>query len=125
MAEAQNFTIAVKNHTSMNFLPGEEKMEYGGVYRKNTIKKRTATSTVFYARGDRDAAAGTEGTLTYTSEDGTASITFKWDIPWGFGDDKLDVQAFGDIKLEQTSWRGDDVLRKVVEVIIYDDIPLL
>ena len=32
-------------------------------------------------------AAGTEGSLKYTATDGSgASITFKWNIPWGFGD---------------------------------------
>lgn len=124
MAEAQNFRISVKNFTNIKFLAGEEKMKWGGVYDKSNIKKRTTTTKVFYTRGDKDAATGTEGTLTYKSPDGSASITFTWDIPWGLGEDKLDVTVSGPIKLEEKSWRGAEVLRKIVEIVVLDDAPV-
>ena len=124
MAIAQNFRVSAKNYTSMDFVAGQESMDWGGVYEKANIKKATTTTTVFYTRGNADASAGTEGSLTFTSAEG-ATITFKWDIPWGLGEDKLDVSVTGDIKLEKYSWRGDDVLRKNVEIVIKDDKPLL
>ena len=126
MAAAQNFRVAAKNHTKIDFTPGSESMSHGGVYDKENIKEVTTTTSAFYTRGDNNAAAGTEGTLTYTATDGSgATITFKWDIPWGAGDDTLDVTVTGDIKLEKSSFRGDEVLRNLVTIVIQDDKPLI
>ncbi len=127
MAEAQNFRVSVKNYTGKDFYPEKEVMEFGGVYEIANIGKKTTTTTVFYTRGNRDAAAGTEGSLTYKTKEGEASITFKWDIPWSlFAEEKLDVTVTGPIRLEKSSWRGkDELLRKNVEIIIKDDLPLL
>jgi hypothetical protein len=124
MAAAQNFRVAVKNHTKFNFIVGNESMNHGGVYEKANIKARTTTTTAFFTRGDNDASAGTEGQLTYTAKEGP-TITFKWDIPWGVGSDTLDVTVTGDIKLETGSFRGDSVLRKLVEIVVKDDDPIL
>ena len=126
MAAAQNFRVAAKNHTKIDFTAGDEKMDYGGVYNKENIKQRTTTTSVFFTRGNNDASAGTQGSLKYTATDGSgATITFKWDIPWGLGDDKLDVSVTGDIKLEKSSFRGGDVLRNLVTIVIKDDASLL
>ena len=126
MAAAQNFRVAANNYTKIDFTPEPEIMSHGAVYNKENIKKRTTTTSVFYTRGDNDAAAGTEGTLKYTATDGSgATITFKWEIPWGVGDDTLDVTVTGNIKLEKSSFRGDDVLRNLVTIDIKDDAPLL
>ena len=127
MAEAQNFRVAVKNYSVFDFIAGEEQMENGGVYEIQNIKAGTTTTTVFYARGDRDAAAGTKGTLTYKNKDKSASITFTWDIPWGIGEDKLDVSVTGNIKIKdgKSSLRGDEVLRKNVELSIDNDKPVV
>lgn len=129
MAESQNFRVAVKNYSGIDFIAGKEQMDFGGVYEISNIKKRTTTTTAFYTRGDRDAAAGTEGSITYSSnkDDKAATITFKWCIPWGHGEDTLDVSVTGDIKLKdgKSSWRGDEVLRKEVEIGIIDDLPVV
>jgi hypothetical protein len=127
MAESQNFRVAVRNYSGIDFIATEEQMDFGGVYEVSNIKAGTTTTTAFYTRGDRDAAAGTQGTLTYEDKDKTASITFKWCIPWGLGKDTLDVSVTGDIKLKdgKNSWRGDEVLRKNVEVSIQDDLPVV
>lgn len=127
MAEAQNFRISVENYSVFDFIAGEEKMEYGSVYEKSNIKKRNTTTTVFYTRGHRDAAAGTKGTLTYESKDKSASITFTWNVPWGLGEDKLDVSVTGNLKIKggKSSWRGDDVLRKNIAVSIDNDKPVV
>lgn len=126
MAEAQNFRLAAKNHTQINFVAGAESMKHGGVYEKSNIKARTTTTNVFYARGDRDAAAGTEGSITYTAEgDPSTTITFSWDVPWGLGSTYLNVTTTGDIKLEKSSFDESQVLRKLVEIVIKDDSPLI
>lgn len=125
MAEAQNFHVAVKNHTQYTFQPQTESMSWGGVYDKQTIKPRTTTINAFYTRGDRNAASGTQGSLKYAAEqDPAVSLTFSWDIPWGVGTDSLNITTTGPIKLEKSSFTGDQVLRKVVEVIVKDDTPL-
>ena len=127
MAEAQHFNVAAKNYTKYDFLVGSEQMDHGAVYDKANIKASTATLNAFYTRGDRDAAAGTTGQLTYTTRDKEhgPTITFKWDIPWGTGDDWLEVTTTGDIKLECGSFRGSSVLRRIVEIAIKDDAPIL
>ena len=83
MAEAQNFFLAAKNFTSYAFKPQTETVQWGGVYDKATIDPRTTTTKVFYARGNRNAAAGTQGTLVYKAEDdATTTLTFTWEVPW-------------------------------------------
>ncbi|MGD1806745.1 aegerolysin family protein [Dapis sp. BLCC M126] len=126
MAEAQNFHVAAKNHTQFNFEPGNQNMKWGDVYDKKNIKARTTTTDVFYARGNRDVASGTEGSLTYTAKENSGTtITFNWDIPWGAGQVELNVTTTGNIKLEKSSFTGNEVLRKVVTIVIKDDAPLL
>lgn len=126
MAESQNFHLAAKNYTQYEFKPDNIHMRHGGVYNQANIKPLTTTTEAFYTRGDRDASAGTEGSMSYISTDGTVEIGFSWDIPWGVGEDKLDVWvAKGPVKLEKTRFRGDDVLRRVVTIEIKDDLPLI
>ena len=126
MAEAQNFNLAAKNYTSHEFVPSTEDVPWGGVYNKENIKARTTTTRAFYARGDRDAAAGTEGTLTYKStSDSSITLTFSWSVPWGLGSTYLNVSTTGPIKLEKSSFAEDEVLRQVVTIGIKDDVPLL
>jgi len=90
-------------------------------------KAVSMTANVFYTRGDRDAAAGTEGKLVYTAEgDPDTKIIFNWDIPWGAGPDFLDVTVTGPIKIAgRSNFRGDEVVRRIVEIEIRDDEPLL
>lgn len=126
MAEAQNFRVAAKNYTGYDFVAGNEAMQWGGVYDKQNVKRETTTTSVFYARGNRDAAAGTQGSLTYTAHGHPeTTIKFSWDIPWGSGDDKLEVTVTGNIKLEKSSFRGSEVLRNLVTIEIRDDKPIL
>ena len=37
MAEAQNFTMAAKNYTQHQFIPGTPSMTHGGVYNQADI----------------------------------------------------------------------------------------
>ncbi len=117
MAEAQNFRISVRNLSGMQFIAGDEKMKHGGVYEKRNIENNAKSKALFYTRGDKDAAAGTEGSITYKSDE--ATINFEWYIPWGLGENRLTVSTTGDIKIEKKIWKGDEVLRKTIEIVIY------
>lgn len=125
MAAAQNFTVVTKNHTALDFEPGKPDMDHGGVYDEQNIKAGTTTVPSFMTRGDNNASAGTEGKIVYTSTDGNSKITFKWDIPWGLGDDFLKVSVTGPIKLERSKWSGGDIVRKTVTLVVLDDKPIL
>ena len=64
MAEAQNFNLAAKNHTTLEFSPGQQQMVHGDVYNKQNIKQRTTTTMlstlkIFCARSNN----GTSSTL--------------------------------------------------------------
>jgi hypothetical protein len=126
MAIAQNFRVAAKNYTQFIFKPNKEDVTWGGVYEKENIDKRTTTTSVFFARGNSDAAAGTAGTLVYQADnDPSTTLTFDWSVPWGLGETYLNVTVTGPIKLEKASFSEDEVLRKLVTIEIKDDAPLL
>lgn len=119
MSETQNFRISVRNLSGIYFIPVTEKMKWGGVYERNNIENDDKSRLLFYTRGDADAPTGTEGAIEYSSHN--ASILFEWNIPWGFGEEKLTVTTKGDIKIEKSIWLGEEILRKHIEIVIYSD----
>lgn len=123
MAESQHFYLAAKNHTKHRFVyKDKEKSMWGGVYDTVAIEPRTTTTSVFYARGNRDAAAGTSGWMRYEAEDDESIIIkFKWSVPWGNYETYLDVTVEGPIKLAKSHFGESEVLRKVVTIDIKDD----